>query len=143
MSPNYPEPYHDHQKCNYTIHILPAHVLRMTLFVDIKSSENCTAEFLKLEHGYFMYQRRLCGYMSNVTYYIRDGNVTSTSLRFRTKDLNSDIQNLLVTGFKVNFKQVLRSSISVAELNQVQNGTHTIPYQDRPWLKSKQTKKTS
>lgn len=132
----YPGPYQDHQNCNYTIHILPEHVLKMTLFVDINRSPSCKSEFLKLEHGYFMYNRRLCGYLNNISYYIRDGNVTSTSLRFRTRDLNS-VSEYPSGGFQVQFKQVLRSTVSVGEINQVHNSTHLIQYHDRPWLKLK------
>lgn len=133
-SQGYPGPYQDHQNCNYTIHILPDHVLKMTLFVDINRSGSCRTEFLKLQHGYFMYNRRLCGYMSNISYYIRDANVTSTTLRFRTRDLNS-VNEHPSGGFHIHFRQVLRSSVSAEQLNQVHNGSHTIPYQDRPWLK--------
>ena len=129
----YPGPYQDQQNCRYTILIQPEHVLKMTLFVDINQSHHCKKEFLKMEHGFFMYNRRLCGYINNVSYYIRDANATSSTLRFRTRNLNS-INVHPSGGFRVEFEQVLRSSVSDAELNRVQIGSSTIAYNQRPWL---------
>ena len=133
MSTGYPGFYQNHQNCRYTIFIHPEHILRMSLFVDIQRSYKCKTEFLKLEHGYFMYNRRLCDYVNNITYYIKDSNVTSTSLRFRTRDLNS-IKEHPSSGFEVQFKQVLRSSVSEEEINQVRTRGGTRAYQERPWL---------
>ena len=133
QSTGYPGPYPDQQNCHYTVHIWPAYVLKLTLFVDIHRSASCKTEFLKLEHGYFMYNRRLCDYVNNISYYVKDSNATSTSLRFRTRNLNR-ISEHPSGGFRVEFQQVLRSSVTAVELNQVQIGSSTIEYQNRPWI---------
>ena len=86
-----------------------------------------------MEHGYFMHHRRLCGYINNVSYYIRDPNATLSTVRFRTRNLNS-INIHPSGGFRVEFEQVLRSSVTEYELNRVQIGSSTIAYNDRPWL---------
>lgn len=88
-----------------------------------------------MDHGFFRHNRRLCGYHTNVIYYIKDNNLTSTSLRFRTRDLNSINELFPSSGFTVNFEQVLRSNVSDLELNTVVIGTNnTVSYQQRPWL---------
>ena len=131
----YPGPYHDHQNCLYTILIHPEHVLKLRLvLVNIQYSTHCKKEFLKMEHGHFKHSKRLCSYISNVSYYIWESNVTSTTLRFRTRNLNSnsDFQN---SGFRVEFQQVPRSTVSDTELNTVHVGTSTVQYTERLWLK--------
>ena len=130
----YPGPYHDHQNCLYKILIHPEHVLKLTIrVVNIQYSDKCRKEFLKMQHGHFKNNRRLCHYMSNVSYYIRDSNVTSTTLRFRTRNLNSNsaFQN---SGFRVEFQQVPRSTVSDTKLNTVHVGASTVPYYQRPWF---------
>ncbi|CAI8053481.1 Tolloid-like protein 2, partial [Geodia barretti] len=71
----YPGPYHDHQNCLYKILIHPEHVLKLTIrVVNIQYSDKCRKEFLKMQHGHFKNNRRLCHYISNISYYIRDSN---------------------------------------------------------------------
>ena len=129
-STGYPGYYHDQQNCNYTVLIRPEHILRITLLhVDIPRSPNCRSEFLKLDHGHFMYNRRLCGFLPHISYYIKDANVNSTSFRFRTR---TNVHRN--TGFEVQFKQVLRSSVSEEAINQVIIGNDAIDYRHRPWI---------
>ena len=128
----YPGPYEDQQNCLYTISILPEHILKLTLTVDIQPSPSCRTEFLKLEHGYFAHNRRLCGFISHISYYIKE-NVTSTQLRFRTRDLNSVKLNRISGGFEGYYQQFPRSSVSEEEIERVEIGSNTKIYQDRPW----------
>ena len=131
-SDGHPGPYEDHQNCYYTINILPDHILKINLSVDIPPTPSCRTEFLKLEHGYFAYNRRVCGFLSHISYYIKE-DVRSTHFRFRTRDLNNDD----ASGFEIEFQQFLRSSVSEEEINSVHIGVSgnntTINYQDRPW----------
>lgn len=134
ISLGWPGYYQDHQNCLYTILIQPENILKLTFTFDIHRSNSCRTEFLKVQHGYFRYNRRLCGYMDNLSYYIKDSNATSTYLRFRTRNLNT-ISDHRSSGFRVVFKQVLRSSVPVDKINQVVINRDTIEYSDKPWLK--------
>ena len=131
-SPGRPGPYPKQQNCVWTIEINPEHVLKLTVPVlDIAYSDQCKVEFLKFGHGRFGNNRRLCGYHHSISYYIRDHNVTSTSLRFRSRNIG---WHRNATGFKVHFQQVPQSSVSEEELNTVHIDDREIQYKSKRWL---------
>ena len=130
-SPGYPSPYLAYQNCLWTIRTKPNHHLKIMLStLDIAVSSKCRTDFLKLEHSHFPHQRKLCGYYSNITYFI---NRESTSLRFHTRDINS----LYSSGFRIFFTQVPTNQMSLPrDLQYVTVSGQTVPYRRRLWVDS-------
>ena len=130
-SPGYPSPYPTYQNCLWTIHTLPNHHLRITLTtLDIAVSDKCKTDFLKLEHGHFPHQRKICGYYSNITYF---NTHESTSLRFHTRDINS----LYSSGFRMYYTQVPTDQMSLPyDLQYVTVNGQAVPYKRRLWVES-------
>ena len=78
-------------------------------------------------HGHFPYKRKLCGYFSQITYYIDQ----STYVRFRTQDVNSSIAN---SGFMLSYSQIPAADINSLDKEYVIVDGKYIPYKKRLWI---------
>ena len=122
----YSSPYPHYQNCLWTLTPWPGHHLRITIIhVDIVHTETCRTEYLKVEHGHFPYQRRLCGYYNDITYVIDK----STYIKFHSEDLNSQH-----SGFQIRYKQVPSHELSNIDLNYVIVKGRYIRYSRRLWV---------
>ena len=125
---NYPAPYQESQNCIWNVSIWPDHSLRVNLeFFDIFASEECRTDYLKLEHGRFPNQKRMCGHNHGITYIL---NKTSTYFRFRVRSENNQY-----TGFRVSYTQVPFDQLTTDDIYFVDVRGTKVPYRSRDgWL---------
>lgn len=126
-SPGYPSPYPPHQNCQWTIKPHPFHSLRITIeTIDIEPSTKCTTNYVKVEHGHFPHQDRLCRYCPEITYIVNE----TMYVRFRSGDANLNQH----TGFRLRYQQVRTNELSTNDTNFVLVDGKQVPYHLRLWI---------
>ena len=128
-SPGFPSSYLPHQHCLWTIHRLPDHYIKIMISnFDTPLSLKCRDDYLKPQHGKFIYKRRICGHFTLIKYIIQEGN--STYFQFHSHLPTSSVH----TGFNMTYEQVPIDEISTHELETVYVDDYSFPYQRNRWL---------
>lgn len=126
-SRHYPAPYPQAQHCLWTITPWPNHRIQFTIeHLDILPADKCKTDYLKLQHGHFHNQRRLCGHLAAIQYYIGE----ATEVRFRSKN----DENIHHSGFRVSFRQVPEKDLTTLELEFVLVNGKYVRFKKRYWL---------
>ena len=130
-SPGYPSSYLENQNCQWTIHVLPQHYLRVVVTnLSIPISKRCVNDYLKLQHGSFRYKKRICGHFFQIRYIVKEATRSTTYFKYHTRQSNiSDY-----TGFTISYEQVPISELTPQELNTVYINDISIPYETNNWL---------